>query len=121
MKNSSRLLVKIARKRRRSSSGIASSAAWASTRWLNSSHERSRLKKRGPGRWRGSAEVVGVVVVITKRKVRRRELESTNPFCAGRAECGRATGGLGHADGLHAGRAVVLEPCLQGGRDVAGH
>jgi hypothetical protein len=46
MKNSSRFALKIVRKRRRSSSGVRGSVAMASTRRLNSSHERSRLRKR---------------------------------------------------------------------------
>jgi hypothetical protein len=43
MKNSSRLLEKIARNLQRSSSGVDGSSASASTRALNSSHESSRL------------------------------------------------------------------------------
>ncbi len=46
MKNSSRLLAKIARKRARSSSGRLSSSASSSTRWLNRSHDSSRSMKR---------------------------------------------------------------------------
>ena len=46
MKNSSRLLVKIARKRTRSSSGSAGSSASSSTRWLKRSQDSSRSRKR---------------------------------------------------------------------------
>src|SRR3546814_4240392 len=49
MKNSSRLLPEIDRKRRRSSSGCAGLRASSITRRLKASHESSRLKKRsGP-------------------------------------------------------------------------
>ena len=44
-KNSSRLLLEMHRKRSRSSSGVRASSACASTRWLNSSAEVSRLMK----------------------------------------------------------------------------
>ena len=46
MKNSSRLLAKIARKRTRSSSGRSSSSASSSTRWLNRSQDSSRSRNR---------------------------------------------------------------------------
>ena len=46
MKNSSRLLAKIARNRARSSSGRLSSSASSSTRWLKRSQESSRSRKR---------------------------------------------------------------------------
>ena len=46
MKNSSRLLVKMARNRTRSSSGSAGSSASSRTRWLKRSHESSRSRKR---------------------------------------------------------------------------
>ena len=44
MKNSSRLVPLMPRNLTRSSSGCALSHAWASTRWLNSSHESSRFR-----------------------------------------------------------------------------
>ena len=59
MKNSSRLVPLMPRNLTRSSSGCAVSHAWASTRWLNSSHENSRLRYSAgfegrPGRRRAS-------------------------------------------------------------------
>ena len=58
MKNSSRLLAVMARKRTRSNRGLRGSIAWNNTRRLNSSHCRSRLRKREassrsirPGSW----------------------------------------------------------------------
>jgi hypothetical protein len=49
MKNSSRFELTIERNFSRSSSGTLLSAASSSTRWLNSSHESSRLMKSGLG------------------------------------------------------------------------
>ncbi len=49
MKNSSRLLAKMARNRTRSSSGMASSSASSSTRWLNRSQLSSRSRYRSGG------------------------------------------------------------------------
>src|ERR1700744_1466200 len=49
MKNSSRLLAKMARKRTRSSSGTASSSASSRTRWLNRSQLSSRSRYRSGG------------------------------------------------------------------------
>ncbi len=46
MKNSSRLLAKMARKRVRSSSGSAGSSASSRTRWLKCSHDSSRSRNR---------------------------------------------------------------------------
>lgn len=51
MKNSSRLLAKMARKFARSSSGVAGSSASSSTRSLNASQLRSRSRKRPWGSW----------------------------------------------------------------------
>ena len=50
MKNSSRLLAKIARNRTRSSSGIWGSSASSSTRVLKCSQDSSRSRNRSPGR-----------------------------------------------------------------------
>jgi hypothetical protein len=54
MKNSSRLFAAIAVNFRRSSSGTLASSASSITRWLNSSHESSRLKY-SPGSSRSSS------------------------------------------------------------------
>ena len=59
MKNSSRLLAKIARNRVRASSGSVGSSASSSTRSLKASHDSSRSEKRSSGR-AGSPGSVGV-------------------------------------------------------------
>src|ERR1700722_8564175 len=59
MKNSSRLLAEIDRKRSRSSSGWRGLSASSSTLWLKLSHESSRLKKRSGDRIRSGAAGVG--------------------------------------------------------------
>src|SRR5664279_883229 len=76
MKNSSRLLAEIDRKRSRSSTGWRGLLASSSTRLLKCSHDSSRLMKR-PGRWRMravapslpgaavSAEIAGVFWSMT--------------------------------------------------------
>src|SRR5947209_15976676 len=55
MKNSSRLPEKMARNLSRSNSGTDGSSAWASTRALNSSQERSRSRRSPPASGRASA------------------------------------------------------------------
>ncbi len=61
MKNSSRLLEKIARKRTRSRSGVRASRATSRTRRLNSSHSTSRLRKRAGSPGGGGDAASGAV------------------------------------------------------------
>src|SRR5213082_3379415 len=60
MKNSSRLLAKMARNLTRSSSGTAGSSASSSTRWLKRSQLSSRSRLRSAGRsWRAAVNWLG--------------------------------------------------------------
>ena len=59
MKNSSRLLEKMERKRIRSNNGVPESLAMSNTRRLNSSHSKSRFKNRA-----GSVRAVRAVNVL---------------------------------------------------------
>ena len=64
MKNSSRLLEKIARKLARSSNGSESSSASSSTRWLNASQRELAVEEAVPGEFGVVDELrLGVVVV----------------------------------------------------------
>ena len=65
MKNSSRLLAKIARNRTRSSSGTLSSSASSSTRWLNRSQLSSRSRYRFAGSGGRSLGKVLTAAVLT--------------------------------------------------------
>src|SRR4051794_31244980 len=71
MKNSSRLLAKIARNRVRSSSGILGSRASSSTRSLNASHDSSRSRKRSEPRRTPSAALPSSTAVRRRGELTR--------------------------------------------------